>query len=187
MKRSWMIVAALSGMILAVSAPPAAAEGIKAFFHRIAEDTRRNNAWPDCFVPQDRFAATSPLELMVKKGWMGQNLISEQHFHQDTGNLTQAGKLKIEWILTEAPSTHRTIYVRQAAKPEETQQRLEAVQKWASEVVGPEGGIDIEVVRMSPPGWPAEMVDSLERKYMETLPAPRLPKLENGGGAINLP
>lgn len=187
MQRSWMIVAALAGMMLAAPTPPAAAQGIKAFFHRVADDTRRNNAWPDCFVPQDRFAATAPLELMVKTGWIGQNLISEQHFHEETGNLTQAGKLKIEWILTEAPSTHRTIYVRQAPKPEETQRRREAVQGWANEIVGPEGRIEIEVVRMSPPGWPAEMVDSLERKYMETLPAPRLPKLENGGGSLNQP
>ncbi|GAB4132642.1 hypothetical protein [Thermopirellula anaerolimosa] len=182
MQRSWMILAALAGMIVAIPSPQASAQGLKAFFHRIGQDTYRNNSWPDCFVPNDRFAAKAPLELMVQKGWMGQNLISEQHFDQETGKLNQAGKLKVEWILTEAPSTHRTIYVRQSYKAEETQQRVAAVQEWANEVNGPEGDIDIQTVRMAPPGWPAEMVDSLERKYMETMPAPRLPKLENGGG-----
>lgn len=188
MQRSWMIVAALAGMMVAAFSPQASGQGLKAFFHRVGEDTCRNNSWPDCFVPNDRFAAKAPLELMVRKGWMAQNLISEQHFDQETGKLNQAGKLKIEWILTEAPSTHRTIYVRQTYKAEETQRRVDAVRNWASELINSPDDVAIEVVQISPPGWPAEMVDSLERKYMETMPAPRLPKLENGGsGSINLP
>ncbi len=188
MQRSWTILAALAGMMVATVAPRATAQGLKAFFHRVGADTCRNNSWPDCFVPQDRFAAKGPLELMIRKGWTAQNLISEQHFDQETGKLNQAGKLKIEWILTEAPSTRRTIYVRRTYKAEETQRRVEAVRNWAKEFIGSEEDVAIEVVQISPPGWPAEMVDSLERKYMETMPAPRLPKLENSGsGAINLP
>ena len=187
MHRSWMILAALAGMIVAVAPPPASAQGLKAFFHRIGEDTCRNNSWPECFVAIDRCAAKAPLELMVRNGWMGQNLISEQHFDQESGELNQAGKLKIEWILTEAPGTHRTIYVRQSYKADETQRRIEAVQSWAVEVIGSEGDIDIQVVRMSPPGRPAEMVDSLERKYMATIPDPRLPKEDGGSVSGDLP
>ncbi len=182
MHRSWMIAAAFVAITCVALGQDASAQGLKVFFHRIAADTYRNNSWPACFVPQDRAAVKTPLELMVHNGWMGQNLISEQHFLPDTATLNQAGKLKVEWILTEAPSLRRTIYVRQTNDSAETQKRVDAVRTWASQVVGSEKLVDIQTVRMTPPGWPAEIVDSLERKYMETIPAPRLPERKTEGG-----
>ena len=82
-------------------------DGTKKFCHSVARDTKRRNCWPEPFTRPDRYAVRAPFALMVSNGWRRQNLLGEHHFVDQGGKLTEAGRLKIRWILTEAPQHHR--------------------------------------------------------------------------------
>ena len=70
---------------------------------------------------------------MVANGWRRQNLLGEFHFEPQSGQLTEAGRLKVQWILTACPEQHRLIYVHTAGTREETAARVAAVQQLAAQ------------------------------------------------------
>ena len=71
---------------------------------------------------------------MVANGWRRQNMLGEFHFEPATGQLTEAGRLKVRWILTACPEQHRLIYVHTAERDEETSARIAAVQQLAAQI-----------------------------------------------------
>ena len=111
---------------------PAQAEWLGEFFHSVGRDFKRRNCWPEPFVYPDRLAVREPFVVMVENGWRSQNMIGDQHFDAATGQLTEAGRLKIRWIINEAPPQHRTIYVYRAVDPQETAARVDSVQQFAA-------------------------------------------------------
>lgn len=151
------------------------AQGVKGFFHSIKVDAVRNACWPDAFVPADRTNARLPFVIMVHNGWKRQNLIADHYFAEDGKTLTDAGKRQVQWIVTQAPLSHRAIYVKEGEDATITEARVKAVGEVASKYLGPEQKPDIRVTNISPPGWPAELVDTVERAYLKTMPDPRLP------------
>ena len=60
----------------------------------------------------------------------GRTCSAEFHFEPGTGQLTEAGRLKVRWILTAGPEQHRLIYVHTADNNQETAARVAAVQNW---------------------------------------------------------
>ena len=99
------------------------------FFHHIYRDFQRRRCWPEPFIYQDREMALAPYFTMVSRGWELQNMLADHHFLAGTTQLTEAGRLKIYWILMEAPPQHRVIYVHRSLRPEETIGRVEAVRQ----------------------------------------------------------
>ena len=172
----WRISAVWIALVGLVCATPARADFLEDFVHNVIRDTKRNNCWPNPFVYPDRQAARVPFVLMVNNGWRRQNMLGDYHFEQSSGELSESGRLKIRWILTEAPRHHRTIYVHRARSPEETVARMDAVQQHAFTLLGPQGEPPTVVEStVSPAGWPAERVDSIGRKFQTSAPDPRLP------------
>jgi hypothetical protein len=119
---------------------------------------------------------------MIHNGWRMQNTLAAHHFREGTMELTEAGKLKVLWIVTEAPAQHRTIYVERASHPQVTAGRIQNVQIIAA-------GSSMEGV--SPPvfetgiparGWPADQIDATTRKWYDSAPSPRLPDRSGGSG-----
>ena len=157
-------------------------DGTKAFCRSVARDTKRRNCWPEPFLRPDRHAARAPLAVMVSNGWRRQNLLADHHFIDQGGKLTEAGRMKIRWILTEAPQQHRTIYVHRAGDPQVTSARIDDVQQLAAQLV-PEGALPL-VLETSIPvrGWPAARADMIGRKFEASTPEPRLPETSSGGG-----
>lgn len=154
---------------------PADADWLGEFMHSVARDTKRRNCWPKPFVAADRQAVRSPFATMVSNGWRSQNMVGDHHFIENTGRLTNAGKLKIEWILTEAPDQHRTIYVFQGRTPEETASRVESVQQFAIARV-PDGDLPPVITSNVPAlGWPASNLDAVGRAFRASTPDPRMP------------
>ncbi|MHC4178974.1 MAG: hypothetical protein ACYSWU_15785 [Planctomycetota bacterium] len=157
-------------------------DGTKEFCRSVARDTKRRNCWPEPFTRPDRYAVRAPFALMVSNGWRRQNLLGEHHFVDQGGKLTEAGRLKIRWILTEAPQHHRTIYVHRATKPEVTAARIDDVQQLAAQIV-PEGALPLVLETSIPAGgWPAARADIIGRKFESSAPDPRLPESSSGGG-----
>jgi len=167
------VAIALVGLVCAT---PARADFLEQFIHNVIRDTKRNNCWPKPFLYPDRQAARVPFVLMVNNGWRRQNMLGDYHFRQDNGKLSESGRLKVQWILTEAPRHHRTIYVHRASSPEETATRMAVVRAQVFALVGTHGEPPAIVESsVSPAGWPAERVDSIGRKFLSTAPDPRLP------------
>ncbi|MBX7168938.1 MAG: hypothetical protein K1X74_21555 [Pirellulales bacterium] len=141
---------------------------------------KANQCWPAPYNYADRTAATMPFAIMVENGWRMQNMLGEYHFRPDDQQLTEAGRLKVYWIAVEGPAAHRTVFVPRAATPEITQMRMAAVRS-SLEGMHLDFAFDVQETGLAPPAWPADYIDSIERKYRETTPQPRLPKFENAG------
>jgi hypothetical protein len=138
-------------------------------------DTLRNNVWPKPFVCPDRQAVRMPFHMMVHNGWRRENLLGEHHFCPGTPELTEAAKLKVKWILREAPRHHRTIYVHAADNPVDTAARIDEVQSLVV-TLAPTGELPSVVeTTVNPPGWPAGQVDAIGRKFESAFPDPVLP------------
>jgi hypothetical protein len=147
----------------------------------VTRDFKRRNCWPAPFVCPDRQAARAPFAVMVANGWRRQNLLGDFHFEAKNGQLTEAGKLKIRWIVYESPEQHRAVFVHIGKDNEETMSRLAAVQAYAATLVPQDEIPPIMQTSISDGGSPADRIDQIERKYQSTTPAPRLAAPGGGG------
>jgi hypothetical protein len=150
-----------------------------AWFHSFTDsvvtDFKRNNCWPDPFLCPDRVTVRAPFNVMVHNGWQLQNTIGEHHFDDVTGELTEAAKNKIYWILTQAPKQHRIVYVQESREMDITVQRLQAVQALAANYA-PEGTLArVETTKKQINGWTAEQVGYVSESFAASAPAPQLP------------
>jgi hypothetical protein len=169
-------------LISLASASQVSADFCFGIFNGMAKDTKRRNCWPEPFVNADRAAARAPFAIMVANGWRRQNMLGEAHFDQSTGQLTEAGRLKVRWILTVGPQQHRIIYVHSANTEEETAARLAAVQQVAGQIA-PANMPPVLATNIADDGWPANEADIINRKYIESMPNPRLaPRTTSGSG-----
>jgi len=134
--------------------------------------------WPEPFVEADRRLTCAPLERMVVKGWQRQMTLGHSHFHPETQMLTEAGELKVRWILTQAPAQHRQIWVLRGYRPEESEARIDTVQQFAARALPDLPLPSIQPTDIEPYEWPADYVDAIDRQLEASIPAPRLPAPE---------
>jgi hypothetical protein len=153
-------------------------------FLGIRRDFARRNCWPEPFVGYDRQTVREPFALMIARGWERQNMLYDEYFEDSRNVLTEAGRLKVRWILTEAPFQHRIVYVHRADDPQETQARMESVRAYASQLLHGAMLPPILETSVSPPSSPADRVDMVSRKYYQSMPEPKLPMAggSSGGG-----
>ena len=152
----------------------------KQCFSSIAQDVKSRQCWPKPFTEPDIAAVRAPMAIMVSNGWRRQNMLVEFHFEPATGQLTEAGRLKIRWIVKEAPQQHRIVYVHTADGSEETDARIAAVQLLVARYAPPGEMLPVLPTSISEEGWPADQVDLIGRKFQSSIPDPRLPKMESG-------
>lgn len=151
-------------------------------WNSIVRDVKRRQCWPEPFNGPDRAAVRTPFSIQVANGWRKQNMLGEYHFVTGSDQLTEAGRLKVRWILTACPPQHRMIYVHIGMNDEETASRIAAVQKFAAEVT-PANVPPIMPTAVSDEGWPADQVDAIGRRFQSTMPDPRLPASSSGMGS----
>jgi len=157
-----------------------AAQASADWFFGIPTEVKRRQCWPEPFDCADRSAVRAPFVAMVANGWRRQNMLGEFHFEPDTGQLNEAGRLKVRWILTSGPQQHRLIYVHVAEKSEEMAARMAAVQLLAAQI-SPTDLPPILPTTIADDGWPADHVDLIGRKYQQSTPPPRLPTSTGSG------
>jgi hypothetical protein len=147
------------------------------FLSSIARDSKRRNCWPEPFVYPDRQLARQAMAIQVTAGWERQNLLSEFHFTPDGKELTEGGRMRVQWIMSEASEPHRQVYVRRANSPQETAVRMQAVQRFVAQSAYASNVPVLESTR-SDDGWPADRIDTVSRKAATSILEP---KLMNGG------
>lgn len=173
-----LISATLVVLVGLTAAVPAQADWLEQFFDGVCRDTKRNNCWPEPFTRPDRASVRAPFAVMVNNGWRCQNMLGDHHFDDDLGQLTEAGRQKIRWILTEAPQHHRTVYVHRATSGEQTTARINAVRQIAMQF-SPDGQVPLVLETNTPSeGWPADHVDAITRKFQASMPEPRIRAIE---------
>lgn len=179
MRRTSALV--LTTMLLSLAAGTAQAGD---WFHKFVKNSttsaRRVNHWPQPFIYPDRRSIVAPFKLMASKGWKVQNTVGAHLFDEKTGELNEAGKLKIRSILADTPPAHRSIYVQMATNREDTARRVDIVQQYAVNIV-PRGPLPpVHVTSQAPRMHPADYVDSINRRFTSSAPRPRLS--EDSGG-----
>ncbi len=186
--RSLAVVGSL--LIAFGCATQVSAELLTSAWNSIVRDVKRRQCWPDPFQCPDRAAVRAPFCAMVANGWRKQNLLGDFHFDPQSGQLTEAGRLKVQWILTACPEQHRLIYVRVAGTREETAARVAAVQQLAAQLATDELApmapmTPVMTTSISDDGWPAVQVDMIARKFLSSTPVPQLPATtgSTSGGA----
>lgn len=138
-----------------------------------------NVTWPSQFVPAARQGIYSTYAAIVNNGWRRQNLLGDYHFNPDTNELTQAGQLKVKWILTQAPAHRRSIFVQRAANQAETASRVASVHGWASKMSPAVGPVDVNDTHIVAEGHPAGAVDNMFVGFQKNQPPPVLPAVSN--------
>jgi hypothetical protein len=163
-----------AALVLWACAATVAADCFHEFCDSVAQDFKRRNCWPQPFVAPDRQAVRVPLAIMVANGWQRQNTISDFFF--ESGNqLTEAGQMKVRWIVNEAPEHHRVVYVRRGASPQETAERILAVQHFIARSTYPGQMPPVLETTRPEDNWSADRIHMLNKKFQASFPNPVLP------------
>lgn len=139
------------------------------------EHTGINQRWPSPYLCPDRVSAHAPFNAMISNGWRRQNLMGEHHFKADSSELTQAGELKVQWIMTQAPPAYRRMFVERSVDPEVTKTRIETISKYA-ELIAQNGETPrVDDTHIVSEGRPAATVDFVNTQFRENMRVPMLP------------
>ncbi len=173
MRRSLSMLLVAASVLATVS--QAEANWLTRAWTSFSRDFRRNNAWPEPFNFADRDAARAPFTIMIAKGWKRQNTFTAHHFDADTGKLTESGRLKLDWILHEAPQQHRMLFVERGVDNRATTDRVLAVKEVSRSLIpqGPE--LEVFVNMNTGQGAPADTINATYTKWRDSIPAPVLP------------
>lgn len=164
------------------AAVPANAFWLDGFYCYLEERREENNRWPDQFVENDRANTMAPFNVMIENGWRRQNLLGGHHFNEDCTKLSQSGKLRLQWILTQAPRHHRQLFIERSFNDELMQNRLATVNDFAAGVVQDGYPGQAQATHITLDGRPAVTVDFVNTKFRENMMTPALP--ENAAPAI---
>lgn len=136
---------------------------------------RRNVCWPKPYIYPDRAGVAAPFAVMVNNGWRRQNLLGDHHFETDNSELSTAGSLKIQWILTQAPASRRTVFLSQTISEEANVKRLETVLLAASKILPIGMAADVQQSHLVIEGRSAETIDTINVRFRQNMPIPILP------------
>lgn len=145
------------------------------------ESYHMNAMWPTQYVAPARRGYCQAFEQMVANGWRRNNLLGKYDFAPDGAELSEAGRMRVQWILTQAPPHRRTIYVTRGFDAAITAQRIEAVQTLVADLSPTAGPADVQETYLQDDGRPAASVDAVFTGFHAGQPAPVLPAPSGNG------
>jgi hypothetical protein len=153
----------------------ASAIGFDETAHHIKQGAKRNRIWPWPYVCADRVAVREPFSIMINNGWRRQNLLGPHHFNDKSEQLTSAGELRVQWIMSQAPEARRQIFIERDINPDVTAKRLVTARDYASRMAVNGAVPEITETHLASEGRPASVVDAMNVRFQESMPAPTLP------------
>jgi hypothetical protein len=173
MRRS--ITAALTVVVALSAVHSAQAVFVDHGAHYMKQTYHMNQMWPWPFQCADRIAVREPFCIMVNNGWRRQNLLGAHHFNPGTNQLSTAGQLRVQWIMTQAPPDRRSIFIERTIDPETNNQRLVAVRDYGIKVSTDGHEPMVEETYLMTEGRPAAVVDATNVNFLKSMPPPVLP------------
>jgi hypothetical protein len=152
------------------------------FWARFHADFHRNNCWPQPFQATDRELTRAPIVAMTSAGWRLHNTLSDHFFNAEDQGINQAGEIKLRWIVTQAPTNRRTVFVLRGSSPEATAGRVATVQRAIDRLVVDGPRPEVLITDIVPPGASGDYFDQVQRQLQQSIPAPRLPEMESTSG-----
>ena len=146
--------------------------------HEVHVVKDRNTYWPKPFVQADRESVEDPFRTMIDNGRKLQHLLSAHHF--DGNELNEAGRIKTQWLVMQAPAHRRSIYVQRSINPGETIDRMKSVEAWTNKILRG-GHVTVLASDMAPLSASGERMDMIYRKAADTIPDPRIPPSSGSG------
>ncbi|MFO0921829.1 MAG: hypothetical protein U0905_04985 [Pirellulales bacterium] len=182
----------LFAIAMVAFASQAASAGWPEFWHSCGVDRERNNIWPHPFRSADAGAVYAPFDVMKANGWKLYNTLGTGFFTEQNA-LTDAGRIRLEWIISQAPVDRRQVFVLKGATGDDTAARVESVQVAISQLL-PVGELPpIYVTDVEPYVSSGQYQTAINRALIRTTPNPRLPVFKglntpssnsgSGGGA----
>ncbi len=130
--------------------------------------------WPHPYNCQDREYVHALSNAHVNNGWVTMTTLYDYHFEPDTHQLNTSGRTHIRWILENAPSKNRYIFVQATFDDATTAVRQSATKVEAVSLCGIQPVPPVLVRVTSPLGRPAQEIDAIRRKELETIEKPRI-------------
>jgi len=173
----------LAGLLLLATSGTVEAHWFDNWWTSFSKGYHRSKCWPQPFVQPDRRDVYGPFAVMEFNGWRQQNMLGDHHFSPETGELTQAGRRKAYWVLTQNPPHRRTLFVQRGATRKSTVARLRSINHLAGQILPPGMEADVRETHLAFDGHPADIVDRTNVQFIESLPAPALPAstFDSGG------
>jgi hypothetical protein len=112
---------------------------------------------------------------MINNGWRRENMLGSHHFNPDTNQLNAAGQLRVQWVMTQAPPDRRGIFVERTLDQNSNNQRMTAVQEYATQVAIDGRPPQVTQTHLVTEGRPATVVDFTNTKFQQSMPVPVLP------------
>jgi hypothetical protein len=171
MRRTFKSIAAI-GFLVGVTTSSVSFGGWPEMKHAAGIDYARNNCWPNPFRGLDANSVVAPFDVMRNNGWREYNTVAGAFF--SSSGLSEAGQLKVQWIVTQAPQNQRVVYVKSGRTSEETAARVESVQLVVSQLI-PIGPLpQILVTDIEPTTSSGAYQTRVARAINDTTPVPRL-------------
>jgi hypothetical protein len=141
-----------------------------------------NLRWPRQYVHPARRGICQSFDTMANNGWRRNNLLNKYHFvPEEQEQLSDAGKAKVEWILTQTPPQRRTIFVERTLDAQRNADRIQSVQDLAANTNTPGGPADVQETHIRDEGHPAGAVDAVFTGFSANQLPPMLP--QSGGSS----
>lgn len=179
LSKRWVLGLTLLGATLGHSA----SADWHSFWRGVHIDYARNNVWPQPFVDVDARAVQDPFVVMKHNGWRAHNTIGNELFREGDCSLTLAGSRRVEWIATRSPQERRTIYVLRGANDNETNLRLASVHLSLSAIQTGGTPPQVVVTDIEQAAASGGYATSINRQWLQNLPAPKLPSKTASGSA----
>jgi hypothetical protein len=173
MRRS--LIAALTFVVAFSASQGARAVFVDHSVDYIKRGYHANKMWPWPYVCPDRVAVREPFCIMINNGWRRQNLLGPHHFNPNTNQLTTAGELRVQWIMTQAPPERRNIFVERTLNQDANTERLATVRDYATKVSTDGREPLVAETALMSEGRPASVVDATNVNFQKSMPAPVLP------------
>jgi len=178
------LIAASAALVLVTSYSAASAQcgcqgGCSPYQASLAHQYRSaydaNVQWPRIFIPAARSSVCSTYDAMVNNGWRRQNLLGNYHFDARTNELTDAGKLKVNWILSQAPMQRRNVFVQRGGEEVQTTARIAAVHDYSAQLAHGTAPMSVNDTHIVAEGHSAGSVDNVFTGYQANRLPPVLP------------
>jgi hypothetical protein len=171
----------LIAAVILGSCTPIWAGELGEFVSSVTRDFKRRNCWPEPFVYADRQSVRQTFMIEEAAGWERQNLLSEFHFAPGGTELTEAGRMRLQWIVNEAPEVHRQVFVHRGNSPQETVIRMQTVQRYVARS-GYGANVPVLESTRTDDGWPADRINALAVKAASAALDPKLMSGSAGAG-----